>query len=173
MTTTDKLIQAARDEFATKGYNGTHTNAIARAAGFAPQTFYRHFDDKLTIFVAVYERWQLEEAAFLRDMLSEQRPASDIAERIVYHHRQNKQFRRDLRFLAIEDDLVRSARRDSRTRQLEFVGGTDRAGQAARLLEIERLADAIAEDEFVDLGLDDTAAKEEIVRRINEMLSAA
>lgn len=169
MKTSDRLIDAALGEFAEKGFDGTHTNAIARAAGFAPQTFYRHFPDKLTIFVAVYERWQRDEAQFLKAMLGERRGSRDMAERIVSHHREHRQFRRDLRRLAVETDVVRTARRNSRDKQLDFIGGFDRDRQAARLLQVERLADAIAEGELRDLGLNEGAAIDEIAARIDEL----
>jgi AcrR family transcriptional regulator len=47
------LIAAARLEFEEFGFEGTNSNAIARRAGYAPQTFYRHFEDKREIFLAV------------------------------------------------------------------------------------------------------------------------
>src|SRR5271155_2608583 len=60
------LLDAAEVEFNAHGFEGTDTNRIARAAGFAPQTFYRHFEDKTAIFVAVYERWWQAEAVSLQ-----------------------------------------------------------------------------------------------------------
>src|SRR5580698_765738 len=51
------LLDAAEALFNAHGFEGTDTNRIARAAGFAPQTFYRHFEDKRAVFLAVYERW--------------------------------------------------------------------------------------------------------------------
>src|SRR5688572_2853570 len=51
------LLDAARAEFDEAGFEGTDTNRIARRAGYAPQTFYRHFADKTTIFVETYHRW--------------------------------------------------------------------------------------------------------------------
>ena len=57
-STRERLVEAAADAFNAHGFHGTDTNKIARAAGFAPQTFYRHFEDKLAIFIAVYEAWR-------------------------------------------------------------------------------------------------------------------
>ena len=68
-------------------------------------------------------------------------------------------FRRSLRQLALEDPLVRSARAESRTRQIEQIRlwqqrqAKDDAVLAVELLKMERLADALAEGEFEDLGL--------------------
>ena len=42
--TRERLIRAALRAFGRGGFQGTDSNRIARAAGFAPQTFYRWFD---------------------------------------------------------------------------------------------------------------------------------
>src|SRR4051812_9867208 len=47
----EALLEAARAEFDESGFEGTDTNRIARRAGYAPQTFYRHFTDKTAIFI--------------------------------------------------------------------------------------------------------------------------
>ena len=52
-----RLVAAAGAAFEHDGYFGTDTNRIAKAAGYAPGTFYKHFADKAEIFVAVYEAW--------------------------------------------------------------------------------------------------------------------
>ncbi len=50
--TRDRLVAAAARAFNRAGYHGTDSNRIARAAGYAPATFYKHFADKRAIFVA-------------------------------------------------------------------------------------------------------------------------
>ena len=59
--TRNRLVEAAAAEFNAVGFHGTNTNKIAKAAGFSPQTFYRHFEDKVEIFLAVYDGWQASE----------------------------------------------------------------------------------------------------------------
>src|SRR5713226_3801558 len=81
--TSAKLIAAAAKEFNTRGFHGTDTNRIARRAGFAPQTFYRHFADKTAIFLAVYERWWKDESAALQSVLRDSRPSPTGAARVV------------------------------------------------------------------------------------------
>jgi AcrR family transcriptional regulator len=49
------LLKAAAKIFNSEGYFATDSNRIARAAGYAPGTFYTHFADKRAIFLAVYE----------------------------------------------------------------------------------------------------------------------
>src|SRR6516164_2929685 len=55
------LIEAARLEFEEAGFDATQSNKIAARAGYAPQTFYRHFSSKLEIFLAVYDQWVADE----------------------------------------------------------------------------------------------------------------
>jgi AcrR family transcriptional regulator len=49
----DRLISAARDAFATHGFNAP-LDDIARAAGVGAGTLYRHFPTRLALFEAVY-----------------------------------------------------------------------------------------------------------------------
>jgi AcrR family transcriptional regulator len=163
------LVRAARDEFETRGYAGTNTNLIARAAGYAPQTFYRHFADKRTIFLAVYETWAEEEIGAVSSAMS----ADELASFLLEHHRRHKVFRRALRQLSIEDEYVAEARARSRRAQIEAL----RRGHpslsalpfeeiAALLLTMEKLCDAYADGELEMLGIADAEARALIARRI-------
>ena len=173
--TAARLIEAAAAEFNESGFSGTDTNRIARRAGFAPQTFYRWFEDKIDAFIRVYDAWQIEEARALAPLLAENAPDADVAAAAVAHHRAYLKFRRSLRQLSLEHPKVRAARAASRLRQIERI----RTGQGARaadpavlaawLLEMERLSDALAEGEVEDMGLDPAAtaaALAEIIGRI-------
>lgn len=59
--TRERLVVAAAQLFNRVGYDGTDSNRIAREAGYAPGTFYKHFRDKKEIFLAVYEGWVTKE----------------------------------------------------------------------------------------------------------------
>jgi AcrR family transcriptional regulator len=155
-----RLICAAETEFNAHGFLGTDTNRIARVAGYAPQTFYRHFADKTEIFLAVYERWWKGEIAALEKVLRKRRgkDGAFAAARIVLRfHTRWRGFRRSLRHLAVEDDRVREARASARLAQLAPLKNTGtKRGDAelvAALLTAERLCDAAAEAELRDLGL--------------------
>src|SRR5271163_4022886 len=78
-----QLLDAAEREFNTHGFDGTDTNRIARAAGYAPQTFYRHFEDKRAVFLAVYERWWKGESAALAEVSDDGPPGGEDAARIA------------------------------------------------------------------------------------------
>jgi AcrR family transcriptional regulator len=167
------LVEAARAEFAAHGFAGTDSNKIARAAGFAPQTFYRRFRDKTEIFIAVYRAWEEDERTLLGSLSGAS--ARKIADAIVAHHREHLVFRRSLRQLAVQDDAVRRARAESRLRQIERIRewSASRAPKANELavvlLQIERLADAIAEGELRDLGLSEGHARTALARLIESL----
>lgn len=162
--TAKKLLDAAAQEFNQHGFQGTDSNRIARRAGFAPQTFYRWYEDKTDIFIKVYEQWQGEEVTVLRRLLAEDAPVERLVEACVNHHRSHLLFRRSLRQLALEDARVRTARAQSRLRQIQFLGEWQ-GGRAhperlaAVLLLLERLSDALAEGELEDMGLETGPAK--------------
>ena len=164
-STPARLIAAASEEFRRRGFSGTDTNRIARRAGFAPQTFYRWFRDKTQIFLAVYRAWEEEERAVLAKLIAEDAPSSEIVAAIVKHHRAYRIFRRSLRQLTVQDPAVRKARAQSRTRQIERIRSSmgvpapEFSEIAVVLFQIERLCDAIADDEFKDLGMDEHVAR--------------
>src|ERR1700727_597313 len=101
--TPERLLRAAAQEFNEQGFGGTDTNRIARRAGFAPQTFYRWFEDKVEIFIKTYERWTREEFATLGKLLTENASDIRLARAIVAHHKDYLVFRRSLRLLSVEN----------------------------------------------------------------------
>lgn len=170
----EALLEAARAEFDEHGFDGTDTNRIARRAGYAPQTFYRHFTDKTAVFVATYDRWLAEEWKDLDK--AHGRGPEEAARVLLRHHARHRGFRRSLRLLTTSDERVRLARADSRRRQLELLGARDagrpapsRAVRVALLLCIERIADAAADGELDDLGIrggEQVAMLAEVLRRL-------
>lgn len=160
-----RLLEAAAAEFNDAGFDGTDTNRIARRAGFAPQTFYRWFEDKIAIFIEVYHAWQAEEAAVLGTLIAASAPDEAIIEACVTHHAKHLRFRRSLRNLSCEHPRVRAARAQSRQRQVDYLSGLgghaaeSNAEIAAVLLQLERLSDALAEGEFRDMGVEETGAR--------------
>ena len=164
-----KLTAAAAREFNQHGYHGTDSNKIARRAGFAPQTFYRWFRDKTEVFLAVYRLWEEQERDMLAKLIAARAPAGDLVDAAVAHHRAYRTFRRSLRTLSYDEPEVRQARAQSRLRQIENIKAwikparTATAEIATILLQMERLSDALAENEFADLGLDEKTARAALV----------
>ena len=166
------LIEAARLEFEEHGYIGTNTNAIAKRAGYAPQTFYRHFLNKRTIFLTIYDLWAQEEERALADAKSPE----DIAGALIAHHKRHRVFRRSLRMLTVEDDKVGCARARVRLAQIAAMqtrsaafSSFDLVDQVATLLTIERICDAAADGELERLGVDETETNALIVRMISKL----
>lgn len=167
------LVAAARLEFEESGFDSTQSNKIARRAGFAPQTFYRHFTDKIEILVAVYERWMVEE----QEALDAARGLRQVARTLLEHHRGSLKFRRALRALTVTDARVRAARAKSRLAQIErlkkllpHLARIADARLARGLLVIERIADACSEGEFVDLQVSAEAAEIQLMTCLEEQL---
>jgi len=80
-TTRQKLLRAAMDLFMTMGFRGTTTPVIARRAGVAEGTIYRHFRGKRELYDEVYlatQRWALD---LVRDV--EQTPAGSARDRLL------------------------------------------------------------------------------------------
>ncbi|MGZ6017735.1 MAG: TetR/AcrR family transcriptional regulator [Phenylobacterium sp.] len=158
--TAQRLLDAAIEEFNAHGFAGTDTNRIARRAGFAPQTFYRWYEDKIDVFIRAYQAWQTEEAHTLGNLLRENAPDAEIAQAAVAHHRAFLNFRRSLKLLSLENPKVRAARAESRRRQIQMIRMVqgERAQPeteiVALLFQMERLADALGEGEIADMGLD-------------------
>jgi AcrR family transcriptional regulator len=174
--TSAKLVDAAMAEFNENGFGGTDTNRIARRAGFAPQTFYHWYEDKTAIFVAAYRAWEEKEKDALQQL--EAAAPEAVAEAIIAHHRQYLLFRRSLRQLSLEDPTVRTARAESRRRQIDFVRtwtarpDAQSDALAVALFQLERLSDAVAEGEFGDMGLTEDAARAKIAHIITRVREA-
>lgn len=156
----DALLEAAALEFNEGGFEGTDTNRIARRAGYAPQTFYRHFKTKGEIFIEVYRSWMKDE--FRQVGHAAARGPLAAARVLIRHHGEYRGFRRSLRHLAVVDTTMRAARAENRRQQLRlFAKGPyaslDRLSQVALLFCIERIADAAADGELADLGLSPTS----------------
>jgi AcrR family transcriptional regulator len=164
--TRQRLVLAAAEAFNRDGYAGTDSNRIAREAGYAPGTFYKHFEDKRAIFLAVYADWVAREWKDVSATLAESATAAEraraIVEMFLEHHRRWSGFRASLRALVATDAEVRDFYRDQRRRQLEMLADIRRErGHRARsreedallLYTLERTADAIAEDEPRALGV--------------------
>ncbi len=79
-TTRDRLLEAARDLFTTVGYHATTTPLLAKRAGVAEGTIYRHFPSKQALLNAAYQetqRWGLDLVRSLSDG-----PARPVGDRL-------------------------------------------------------------------------------------------
>lgn len=164
--TRQRLIAAAAEVINRDGYFGTDSNAIARAAGYAPATFYKHFVDKRAILLAAYEGWVATEWQHI-DAVQRSAPAGRRARAlttwILAHHRRWRGLRASVLGLVGADPLVRDFYVAQRRRQLDVlrelrdtrrVRADDRERDALLLYSFERTCDALANGEAEALGLD-------------------
>ena len=183
METRARLVRAAAEIFNRDGYEGTDTNKIARYAGYAPGTFYKHFEDKRAIFVAVYRDWLSREWVEIERAIEKADTTIARAEHIVdvllAHHRAWYGVRASLHALVRSDPVVRAVYRAERVRQFEALGAwsgrfgapfATREADALLLFTTERTADAFASGELEALGLDAGRMRERLVEAVRQRL---
>jgi AcrR family transcriptional regulator len=179
-----RLVAAAAAIFNRDGYHGTDSNRIARAAGYAAGTFYKHFADKREILLAAYAAWVTSEWAEIERELERRAPpgeaASRILEQVLRHHVRWRGLRRALAALVAEDAAARRFHREQRRRQLDLLAALRRrAGAPARarerdavdLFAMERVCDGIASGEVRELRLDRARVLGELRARIEASLA--
>ena len=170
-----RLVAAAADAFNRHGFHNVDSNRIAKEAGYAAGTFYKHFPDKRAAFLAAYEAWVTTEWSAIGGELAARRPRAALAERILAlvleHHQRWRGLRASMSALLVEDADVRAFHRAQRRRQLDLLAALRRRGgesgstsdaapartaedDALLLFTLERTCDAIANGEAKDLGLD-------------------
>jgi AcrR family transcriptional regulator len=169
-----RLVAAAAEAFNRDGYHGTDSNRIAREAGYAPGTFYKHFRDKKEIFLSVYAEWVAREwrdiGATLRAGGTRRELAARIVDVFLAHHERWRGFRASLRALAALDADIREFHRAQRRKQLALLsrlgGSTSREEDALLLFTLERAGDAVAEGEADALRLRRGAFRELLERLV-------
>jgi AcrR family transcriptional regulator len=167
--TRDRLVAAAAEELNRAGFHGTDTNRIARAAGYAPGTFYKHFLDKRAVLLAAYAAWVATEWQAIERVVAERGTvharAARIVDAVLDFHRRWRGLRASVRGLVARDPVVRKFYWAQRRRQLESLRAlrrtapsvAARAADAHLLYTLERVCDAIADGEARALGVDEDA----------------
>jgi AcrR family transcriptional regulator len=181
--TRERLITAAADQFNRFGYRGTDSNTIAREAGYATGTFYKHFQDKREIFLAAYERWLAAQWTEISDNLSRMKNPAETARLLVdvsiRFHTEWRGLRASLMELVFSDAEARKFFRIQRRRQLDLIAELrirfalpprTREQDALHLYMTERVFDAIGQGEVQSLGLDKDAVVDAVVEKTHELL---
>lgn len=75
------ILRVATEEFATKGYKGTHVATIIRNLGITSQIFYSHFASKLELFVESFRTFLTWNLAFVEPKVME---SDDPGERLLW-----------------------------------------------------------------------------------------
>ena len=181
--TRERLITSAASQFNRFGFHGTDSNNIAKEAGYATGTFYKHFRDKREVFLAAYESWLAAEWKEVDDELSRMRNAAETAKRLVAltikFHTEWRGLRASLMELVFSDPEVRRFFRNQRRRQLDHIAELrsrltlppqTSEQDAIFICLTERVFDAIGQGEIRSLGLDQAAVIESMVERIHAFL---
>jgi AcrR family transcriptional regulator len=182
--TRERLVAAAARLFNRVGYHRTNSNQIALEAGYATGVFYKHFADKREIFLAAYETWVVSEWKAVENELSLGATRLATARRLVSltvdFHTRWKGLRASLLELVFTDAKVRRFYRDQRRRQLDLmakirknIGAPPRRREqdAIHLYTMERVGDAIAQNELRDLHLNREIALAALVKKVADLLA--
>lgn len=97
--TETKILRAAEQEFATKGYAGARTTSIAEAAGVTHAMFHYYFRTKEKLFERIIsEKVTLLKEAIFSSIVNPNAPLSEILRVVIDNH---------LNFVAANPDLPR------------------------------------------------------------------
>lgn len=156
-----QLKLAAQKEFNSTGYFFTDTNKIARLAGYAPGSFYRHYKDKVEVFIEVYRDWHLEQMNAIEKTLHDggdvRLLSTQLAKVTLVFYTKWKTFRASARVLALSEERVGQYKKARRAelvsaiialrKKLDF---SDRQIHevVTFLIELERLCDSIADGDY-------------------------
>ena len=77
------ILDAALQEFITHGFAGASMVGIARAAGVAKLTLYRHFETKELLFAAVAQKAQYSVRERLGPIIRRDRPPEQVLRQII------------------------------------------------------------------------------------------
>ncbi len=180
-----QLKIAARSEFNSAGYFATDSNKIAKNAGYAPGSFYRHFKDKLEVFIEVYRDWHWDQMQEIERALTlggtQEQMSVRMTEIILHFYSHWKTFRASARVLSMSEPRAIQFKAG---RRAELVSSIISLRQRLRLpalptkdivtflIFVERLADAIIDGEYSQFGLSDEDAKIELQRLIHHFLNS-
>jgi len=158
------LLDTAAEIFNDVGYYGTDTNRIARAAGYAPATFYKYFKNKLEVFLECYPNVEPNLNELIGDLDSD--PSIAVgARRAVYrifeHRKRWMGCYQSLRALALSDPVAAQAYKDRKRASAEAVVrlfayvGSDISVADAFVAQqlVSNMADAVLEGVTVELEI--------------------
>ena len=100
------IVQAAVRLFSEKGFRGTTTRELARAAGISEALLFRHFPDKQKLYQAILEHKMAERLPTLFEGMEPKGPPAmvltGLALRIARQNEQDPSFMRLLLYSALE-----------------------------------------------------------------------
>jgi AcrR family transcriptional regulator len=129
--TAERVLDAAEDLFAEKGYEATSLGDVADKVGIRSPSLYNHFRNKEALYVAVMERLLEAFTAPLAELLNQ--PVTkgrvlDWLERLIYVHHENPNFARLVQHAALSGG-PRTSELIDRMIQPMFQGAEGDAGE--------------------------------------------
>ena len=181
--TRKQLKIAARREFNSVGYFSTDTNKIAKLAGYAPGSFYRHFKDKVDIFIEIYQDWHLEQMLEIERALFAGGSIEEMSDRlatiVINFYGNWKPLRAAARVLVISEERVAEFKTSRRTAVMQNIIALRTHLNLITLPEekiilflilIERLGDAVSDGEFDLPSLPKNSGHHALVEMIGNFL---
>src|SRR5262245_18513983 len=109
-----QLIRIAISLFSRKGFSGTTTKEIARAAGVTEAIIFRHFPTKNDLYAAIleYKAGELRSDEWLEELREYAARREDetlfreIIAKVIEHNRTDKDFMRLMLYSALEDHTL-------------------------------------------------------------------
>lgn len=162
--TYDRLLAAAAEVFAERGFEDTQTPEIAGRAGVSVGTFYRYFDDKRAAFIELIRRslersYQSVMANLNIETFGATRTAADrraaveqVIDILFAHTADSPQLHRVFLGLSLRDEEVAALR--------DEYEGRSREGLAALLQQVtarERIPDPAAAAEVIQIAAQEVA----------------
>jgi AcrR family transcriptional regulator len=142
-----RLLRAAADVFADRGYDGTRVADIAAAAGVSNGALYAHFGSKADLLVAAL---RTHGRRVLADLLAAD-PRGPVTELLLQAGRSLPRCRDARGYLVVEalvaahrDADVAGPMRDYTAERADWIAGLIQAGQAAGDLDAALSPDAVA-----------------------------
>jgi AcrR family transcriptional regulator len=135
----EEILEAAREVFCRKGYEGAAMAEIAARLGVVEGTLYKYFDSKRSLLLKVLEHWYEQMFGDYSQQLAGVRGARQRLRLLVWHH---------LRTIAQEPSLCRLMFREVRSGQ-DYEGSELHAmNRRYTELLVEVLREGVAAGEF-------------------------
>ena len=179
-----RLLDAALELFASKGYHGTSAKAIAASAGVATGSFYRYFRDKKAVFLSVclrigeefggrvfdHGRRMRQEGRSEREIL-----VSMVGYAIAAHHR-NRDFHREVLAMKILDPDVAAWTEERETKLLaDLQSFLEPMRRSYRVTDLEAAAEliyyTIEEVAHRSILFEAPVGEERLAKALQEMLA--
>ncbi|NPB08016.1 MAG: TetR/AcrR family transcriptional regulator [Aquificae bacterium] len=107
--TREKIVRAAREEFALRGYHGTQISHIVKRAGVARGTFYLYFKSKEELFKELLKSVVEDLRSLIRPLDPTKEPVSQVKEnlrRVLEYALENEELTRIILYRACEPEFA-------------------------------------------------------------------